>query len=101
MKLALEHTKGTYNDFSVSRTAALLKRLEQKLPGLTFAPGRENSPVVYIAGSREDLLVAWAMARRSGADEIDISASATYVGPFFSTKARNIPEQAFIRLWWD
>lgn len=101
MTKALEWSEGTYNNFEVKRAAAMLKRMEKADPTLTFAPGREGSPVIYIMGSRDALLKAWPIAKRSGADEIGISATATYHGPFFTPKSPNIPEQAFIRLWWD
>jgi len=101
MKAALDFSDGTYNEFSVTRAGGLLVRLEKAFPGFTFAAGREGSVVVYIAGNRADLIAAWPAAKRSGADEVDISASATYSGPFFGPKAPNIPEQGFIRLWWD
>lgn len=101
MSKGLEQSKGTYNYFDVRRVGAMLLKMEQSDPTLTFAPGREGSVVVYISGSRESILAAWPRARRSGADDIDISATPTFRGPFFQPKAGNIPDQAFIRLWWD
>jgi hypothetical protein len=101
MKKALEWSEGGYNNFEVKKAAAMLKRMEKADPTLTFAPGREGSPVLYVSGSREALLKVWPIAKRSGADEIHLAANPTPHGPFFNPKSPDLPEQAFLRLWWD
>lgn len=101
MRRALEPWRGTYNEFIPRKIGIALQRLEQDYPDLRFAPGRENSVVLYISGDRESILGAWKDVQSFGADEVDILSEPSPMGRSLNPKSNKIPEQAFIRVWWD
>ena len=101
MLRALEPSRGEYNEFTARRIGAKLSKLEQNYPDLRFAPGRENSVVLYISGSRESILGGWPDVQDFGADEVNIISSPSPEGHSFAPESEDIPEQTFIRVWWD
>lgn len=101
MLRALEDSSGGYNEFDARKVGRALQRLEQNNPDLRFAPGRENSVVLYISGDRESILSAWSDVQAFGADEVNIMSEPSPMGHDFAPDSEDIPEQAFIRVWWD
>lgn len=104
MLKALADSDGKYNEFNARKIGARLYALENNNPELSFAPGRENSVVLYIAGNKESILSAFHTLEVIGADELNIMSEPSVNGRDITVDdAEMLPanKRLFIRVWWD